>query len=220
MWNSLGGKVTWVSLGRLVGSGGSLVGGGGRGVGSLTGVGNIGDVTGGGVSNGVGHGLDSAVGKVDGVAAAGGVAVSVLTGLELGAGVVVSNGVVVGVDGGADGLSGVGAVGWGRGGGGGSGDEGGSKSKSEHFVLIWGVGVARLSEQCEMMTFDQGSPLFILESKHIYTLHTYKKGVSFFFSHPYPFFNPCSISLLGCILLQRIISDVILRPTPVSLHKD
>ena len=136
MWNSLGDGQGQVNLGRLVRSGGSLVWGGCRGVGSLSGVSNIGDVTGGGVSNGVGHGLDSAVGKVDRVAAAGGVTVSVLTGLELGAGVVISNGVVVGVDGGADGLSRVSAVGWGRGSGGSGGDEGSGKSKSEHFVFV------------------------------------------------------------------------------------
>ena len=118
-----------------VGSGG--VDGLSGGVGGLGGnvrldisrVGDIGDVAGVGVGNVVPHSLDAAVGESHGVLAVGGVAIPGLVLLEVGAGVVVVDGVGVVVDGGAvlvggAGVGGgVGGNGAGRGGGGGSGQE-------------------------------------------------------------------------------------------------
>ena len=59
--------------------------------------------------------LDPAVGKVDGVGSGGGVTVTVLAGVEGGAGVVIGHGVVVSVDGGLVSVDGGGLVGGGRG---------------------------------------------------------------------------------------------------------
>ena len=61
--------------------GGGLVGGSG-GIVGLTRVRDIGDVSAVGIGDGVGDGLDPAVGEVDGVGAGGGVAVPVLTSVE------------------------------------------------------------------------------------------------------------------------------------------
>ena len=94
-----------VSRGGLVGGGGfvgrgSLVGGGSGGVLGLAGVGHISNITAVGVGNLVVDSLQSAVGKGDAVRAGGGVPVSVLSGLEVGARVVVGNRVSVGIHGG------------------------------------------------------------------------------------------------------------------------
>ena len=97
-----------VSGGRLVG-GGSFVGSGSGGVLCLAGVGHISNISAVGIVNLVVDSLSSAVGKSDTVGAGGGVAVSVLSGLEVGTGVIVGNGVSVSVNGGLVifGLSGV-----------------------------------------------------------------------------------------------------------------
>ena len=90
---------------RGVGSGSRYVGG--RGVGWLAvggidgfaGVHNVGHIAAVGVRHVVVHGLQAAVGQNDGVGTSGGVAVALLTGVDLDAVVVVYS-VVVGVDGG------------------------------------------------------------------------------------------------------------------------
>ena len=82
----------------VMGHGSSVVGD--RGILGLSRVGHISNVSAVGVGNVVVDMLDPAVGQVDGVGAGGGVAVTVLLGVEPGARVVVGNGVVVGVDGG------------------------------------------------------------------------------------------------------------------------
>ena len=130
---------TGLNLGGSLVDRGSLVGSRGRRVGSFTRVGNISNVTGSGVSNGVGDSLDSAVRKVDRVGSAGGITISVLTSVEPRARVVIGDGVVVGIDGGSNGLGGSVSVGGGRSSSRGYGDEGGSESKGKHFCVVWGV---------------------------------------------------------------------------------
>jgi len=126
-----------------IGSGGGLVSGLGLvlGVLSLTGVGDLGDVARVGIGGVVAHGLDTAIGKSDGVRAGGGVVVAVLLLVEVGARVVVSDGVLVLVHGGSV-VSGLGVFGSGLVGGGGSvgsvvssnsGDEGSDGDESLHF---------------------------------------------------------------------------------------
>ena len=93
-----------VGRSRLVGRGGVV--GLGLIVAGLSLVADIGDVARLVVRDGIGHGLDAAVGKGNTVAARGGVAVTVLVGIEVNAGVVVLDvvGKVVGGRGGIGGL--------------------------------------------------------------------------------------------------------------------
>ena len=108
----------------------------GRGVDSLTRVGDLSNVAG-EVVGVVGDGLDPAVGKVDGVRSSHGTGAIVGLGLlEVGLGVVIGHGVGVGVGGGlsevggSNGMHHRGVLGGGRGGGHkGKGDEGLSREK-------------------------------------------------------------------------------------------
>ena len=137
--HSVATKITNLNLfpaGSVSGGGGSvgLTGvssGRGRGVDSLTRVGNLSDVAV-GVVSGVGDGLDPAVGKVDGVRSSHSTGAVVGLGLlEVGLGVVIGHGVGVGVGrglsevGGSNGVHHRGVLGGGGGGGHkGKGDEG------------------------------------------------------------------------------------------------
>ena len=138
--------------------GGGLVDGGGIVVG-LSGVGNIGNVSTVGISNLVVDGLDPAVGKVDGVGSGGGVTVTVLAGVEGGAGVVIGHGVVVSVDGGLVSVDGGGLVGGGRGvpvpGGvvsGGHSGEGENDEDLKQYIQLFIVDV--LENSCHMEFYE------------------------------------------------------------------
>ena len=135
-----------VSRGRLV-SGSGLVGSRLVGLGLVLRVGGLALVLDIGnvavvVVSGVGHGLDTAIGKVDLVGARDGLAVSGLLGVELGAGVVIRDSVLVSVGLGGLvilGLRVVGSRGGVVGGGVGSkggGHEGGKNNEGNHDVLF------------------------------------------------------------------------------------
>jgi len=123
------GLVSWGRGGLVSGSRGGFVGSG-FGVGGFSFVFHISDITFG--TSGVSDDLDTAVGKVDTVFAAGGISVAGLLLREGGFGVVVGDAVLVAVDGGSIRVHlGGGGVG-GRGNGRGGGDEGKTQDLRSH----------------------------------------------------------------------------------------
>lgn len=137
----------------VIGSGSGLVGSGSGAIGGLAGVFDVSDVSSVCVAHGIGHGLDSTVGKRHVVFAVGGVTVTALVGAKVGATVVIGDGIGVVVDGGHIGVGGLGVVGrgvWGGGiggrgavgGGNGDGDKGGDDESLQikGFSEFWRVG--------------------------------------------------------------------------------